>query len=176
MPLRHVFVALAIVCIAIALLLARGRGPGTTPSVLQGPEPERLMPRGSPAAGAAPEPVSVAVAPPVVQAPATTVPPGTSGPSPAVRAVAARQALERFGRDATFDIERCAGVVNAPRALIPVQIVARPLPDRTYSTSSRSSSRRGTASPSANERIRCRNSGLTMSSVIGLPVSSGWRQ
>ena len=130
MPLRHVFVALAIVCIAIALLLARGRGPGTTPSVLQGPEPERLMPRGSPAAGAAPEPVSVAVAPPVVQAPATTVPPGTSGPSPAVRAVAARQALERFGRDATFDIERCAGVVNAPRALIPVQIVARPLPAR----------------------------------------------
>jgi hypothetical protein len=128
MPRRQVFIALAIGCFAIALLLARGRQPGTAPSVLQ--EPQRIIPGGSPPVGAAPERVPVAVATSVVQAPATTVSPSAvlAGPSPAVRAVAARQALERFGRDATFEIERCAGAVNGARALFPVQIVARPLP------------------------------------------------
>jgi hypothetical protein len=128
MPRRKVFIALAIGCVAIALLLARGRQPGTAPSVQQ--EPRRIIPGGSVPVGAAPEPVPVAVATSVVQGPATTVSPSTvlAGASPAVRAVAARQALERFGRDATFEIERCAGAVNGARALFPVQIVARPLP------------------------------------------------
>ena len=135
MPRRQVFTALAIGCLAIALLLARGIGrqPGTAPSVLQ--QSHRIIPGGSPAAGVAPEPVPVPVAASVVQAPATTVSPSSTilagaGPSPAVRAVAARQALERFGRDATFEIERCAGAVHGARALFPVQIVARPLPAR----------------------------------------------
>jgi len=128
MPRRQVFIALAIGCVAIALLLARGHQPG--PSVLQ--QPHRIIPGGSPAAGIAAEPVPVPLAASVVQAPATTVSPSTvlAGPSPAVRVVAARQALERFGRDATFEIERCAGAVHGARALFPVQIVARPLPAR----------------------------------------------
>ncbi len=132
MPRRQVFIALAIGCVAIALLLSRrnGRQPGTAPSVVQ--QSHRIIPGGSPAAGVAPEPVPVPVAASVDQAPATTVSPRTvlNGPSPAVRAVAARQALERFGRDATFEIERCAGAVHGARALFPVQIVARPLPAR----------------------------------------------
>ena len=127
---RQVLVALAIVCVAIALRLALGRQPGTAASVPQ--EPHRIIPGRSPPAGVAPEPIPVPVAASVVQAPATTVSPSAvlGGPSPAVRAVAARQALERFGRDATFEIERCAGAVNGARALFPVQIVARPLPAR----------------------------------------------
>jgi len=132
MQRRQVFIALAIGCVAIALLLARGNGhqPGTAPSLLQ--QPHRIIPSGSPAAGVVPEPVPVTVAASVVQAPATSVSPSTifAGPSPTARAVAARQALERFGRDATFEIERCAGPVNGARALFPVQIVARPLPAR----------------------------------------------
>src|ERR1700730_1657911 len=133
MPRRQVFIALAIGCFAIALLMARGRQHRTEPSVLQ--QPHRIIPGGPPAVGVAPEPVPVPVAASVVQAPATTVSPSSTilagaGPSPAVRAVAARQALERFGRDATFEIERCAGAVHGARALFPVQIVARPLPAR----------------------------------------------
>jgi len=132
MQRRQVLVALAIVCVAIALRLAIARRTGAAPSVPQ--EPHRIIAGGSPAVSAAPEPVAVAKAPSVVQAPATTVSPSAvlagAGPSPAVRAVAARQALERFGRDATFEIERCAGPVNGARALFPVQIVARPLPAR----------------------------------------------
>jgi len=128
MPRRQVFIALAMGCVAIALLLVRVRQPG--PSVPQ--HPHRIIPDGSPAAGIAAEPVPVPLAASVVQAPATMVSPSTvlAGPSPAVRAVAARQALERFGRDATFEIERCAGAVHGARALFPVQIVARPLPAR----------------------------------------------
>jgi len=131
MPRRQVFIALAIGCVAIALLLARGRQPGTAPSVLQ--QSHRIIPEGSPASGVAREPVPVAVAPSVVQVPGTAAPPSTvlAGPSPAVRAVAARQALERFGRDATFEIERCAGAGHGASALFPVQIVARPLPARS---------------------------------------------
>jgi len=132
MPRRQVFIALAIGCVAIALLLARGTGrqPGTAPSVLQ--RSHRIIPGGSPAARVAPEPVPVPVAASVVQAPATTISPSTAlaGPSPAVRAFAARQALEKFGRDATIEIERCAGAVHGARALFPVQIVVRPLPAR----------------------------------------------
>ena len=130
MPRRQVLVALAIICVAIALHLAIARQTGAAPSVPQ--EPHRIITGGSPAVSAAPEPVAVPKTPSVVHAPATTVSPSTAlaGPSPAVRAVAARQALERFGRDATFEIERCAGPVSGARALFPVQIVARPLPAR----------------------------------------------
>jgi hypothetical protein len=127
MPRRQLIIALAIGCVAI-VLVARGRKVVVAPSVPQ--EAQRIIPPGSPLSGVAPEPVPVTAS--VIQAPATSVSSGTAlaGPSPAVRAVAARQALEKFGRDTTFEIERCAGAVHGARALFPVQIVARPLPAR----------------------------------------------